>query len=692
MLKNAFLLAILSTTFTAHAQTATVPAAPDPVFDQHVEKLFVDGLPDPRGLPYHAVKIAPSPRPFLFFGSLSSPSHLFVLPTEPGAKQLGLSWDGVVYELESVGALVDWRIEARGLLATEPEDFQARRRWASFTAQPVAEVFLWRLGEPEMARALRRQFAKEFEFRGKTALTVWLQNVRTAGISSFAQGNLDAATRQFEILQTRSKSAEATRVLGDIARRRNDLVRPNGEVEGLIWDLQNARAGQFSIPGNISWRQSETVQKLVAAGDKAVPALLDAFENDTRLTRSFRLSRQGFGPADLAPVSDAAKSALEDILNRQYYLPNSRLSREAQNAELLQQMRADWQRLRAFSPSERLYRILLDDWETPEHWSETARALVQRGPKRDFFMTQSTPKNAPLAGETLRSKTAPSVSELLAKRATQTALVALNARKTKAPNSFYEPMGLANSITYNAAIWDLTRAVPLLKAQWNRNLEYESLETRPYADVGLATNQVHILRFRTKAAREGDAPLEDYARWIEKHPFGYYDVNTYVPLADFDAKPIIKATARKLFGPTQKPFQATFAIPKGQWPNMTRFYALSSPLMKQPDFRALVIRELSNKTVVARLRASSTKRVVVETLIGQGELATAESPNAKLQTGSTVPLRVCDLVGHFLQNKDKNHTPLLDLTRSQTERDRQLPLIRQRVVAGDFYFYQESPK
>ena len=155
--------------------------------------------------------------------------------------------------------------------------------------------------------------------------------------------------RQISVLladqERRAKASEKGRVPvpppgGDPSARVAALVRNLGQIAQL----------QNSIPGGAFPARSETARALVAEGDAAVPALLDALESDERLTRSVSNGR-GFGSSDgyIHPVHEVAADLLYEILKTEIAPGTPRVTRfgldpSAGRKAAVATLRAAWER------------------------------------------------------------------------------------------------------------------------------------------------------------------------------------------------------------------------------------------------------------------------------------------------------------------------------------------------------------
>ena len=142
---------------------------------------------------------------------------------------------------------------------------------------------------------------------------------------------------------------------------------------------------------------SPICKMLAAEGVDAIDPLLDVLDHDQRLTRSYSFGRNFFPARHLITVSEAAEALLVEF----YKISPFRWKDPAER-------RAWLVRNKNRSEAERAFDLLADDKNEEIQWLDGARILLA-----------PNSNGRSLVGDTLRSLTNPSVSEVLAKRATQ---------------------------------------------------------------------------------------------------------------------------------------------------------------------------------------------------------------------------------------------------------------------------------
>ncbi len=711
-----------------------LPPTPADLIPAPVSAPLVNSIPDVRGLEYREVTL----EQFIgvsignFQGSVrrvQPPAiHLWVLPAQNGEARRGVGWNGVEYELESVGNLADWRadVEARLKPRVDGQEYFLPRAF-EFSGGAVSQWFLERLSAPELKRRARLQ-ASSFPFGSNSndPDTEYLYSLRDAGVSSFAGGDFEQAKRQLQTLSAvlppetprnaYNPRAEATTILADIARRETDVPRPTEEIAGLIWDLQNLR----SFGG---WTQNRTVQKLVDLGDRAVEPLLDALENDDRLTLAVRVNMfraQRFEP--LATVRDAAQGALDVLLKHHYYSSDYRLKPAEQQRQIASQMRADWNKVKGQTPTERVFKILSQSGQTPERLEEAARELVRGGKPYGSNISYGrvingvvilVPEPQTLFGEPLRNRRNPSVSDLLEARILELSSRALNGKpmanaldptlpdNINAPDAYAlnRAMRAANALALFAVKWEPKRGAALLGAQLERAKTFAAKSPRGVredAENGVQSARRGFLTARLDTPFRA-AALREYGAFLKSQPFGRFREADYVPLWRFASEPAMIEATKSLFSAPLRPFQAAATGQISDSGRDTAFQLLYSPMVRIPVVKAAIARELANRTVIGQVRAreNGTAEVVVTAFNWNGP--TLKMTTSRLENGAFQPLPVCDLVGFRLMEKriDSRHlprfTPLLDLSLPRAKRDARLKeiaalLAQNQVASNDFGF------
>ena len=228
-------------------------------------------------------------------------------------------------------------------------------------------------------------------------------------------------------------------------------------IAELIDELENVRGRKWGEPGGITWEGDPTIAALVERGEAAVPALLDCWEKDDRLTRTASYSRSFHRSRTIVPVSTVAQVILRGILKVRF--------------KDLGEARAYWKKNRDVAEEDRWYATLLDDTAGKEQWLQAAMRIVQ---PTDVAVSVSgwrtvpnrRPEDVPtIRGEPLREKSAPTVLELLGRRASDVS------SQGRPGSERTWAMRDACSLVLAAASWDAEGAKPLLAEQHHQALQ-----------------------------------------------------------------------------------------------------------------------------------------------------------------------------------------------------------------------------
>jgi len=176
-------------------------------------------------------------------------------------------------------------------------------------------------------------------------------------------------------------------------------------------------------PTRLGLANDPHVLALVARGETAVPALLDALGDTGRATRMVYVDPFQHR-ARLIDRTDAVYAALASILDVDWHPEHAfgdflTTQDAATVATVHAAATAYWEELHALSPAERRWRILGDDARSPAEWAEAALWLVDASPQpRAFaqYRIYSIAAASPMQGEPLRARSDPSLSELLRRR------------------------------------------------------------------------------------------------------------------------------------------------------------------------------------------------------------------------------------------------------------------------------------
>lgn len=694
----------------ALALAVTLPvAAPTVARAQNVVAIAGTSIPDVSVLQYHSVTIASSTRWPLPGKASEQTAHLWIVPARPDAAtpSLGIGWDGVPYEVTSVGDKADWRADVETFLQNKDHVSPAPY---GFAGRSVARQLLIQLG----ATDLQRKVGDQIKLFGRNNPQFdYLQNLRDAGVSSFASGQFSQAQMQLnkllEVWPDKTPAGlddlqlDAQQIIADIKRRAHNEPRPTDNIAGLIWDLQNVRAYQMSVPGGIMWTLDPTIMKLIDMGDLSVEPLLDTLENDNRLTLSTHLSNFRNGPGSIGTVRDAAQSALEVLLNHRYSATNYQASPALRAANVVAQMRADWNKVKGESPVDRVFNELNQTGQIIERLSEAARELVRTGTPYGFMQINPNLPRPKFFGEPLRARQNPSVSDVLEARINELTQRALNGKPTASaldpaapdmtggdPYALDSAMCVANELAVVYAKWEPERALPLLSAQLEKTKTFitkVSGGTDESAQRSLNRTRRQFLAARLNSPYRAEA-MREYGAFLQAQPFGRVAQENYLPLWGFPDEPAMVEAAHALFDAPRKPFETAATWNTRSFNADSAFRLLSSPLVKTPIFRDAVLRALKNQTVIGNLVKAKDDEAELKVTASDWSGQTITLNGRKLENGDSQPMRVCDLVGFWLHEKlpdEDGHSRIgsqLDVALPTAQRDARLKQIAELVSQG----------
>ena len=190
-------------------------------------------------------------------------------------------------------------------------------------------------------------------------------------------------------------------------------------IKLLIRDLEEARPGLISNGYPSVTTDDSTVAALVKEGDAAVEPLLDCYEKDTRLIRTFGSGNMS-AELYMLGVNDVAYTALRAILKTDFY--DQYRERGLTRDQIAARIRDYLKKYSGLSQAERWYTVLCDENADPSRWMEAVNGIVFPASMEKNFAPGQTNwnpvkpgENPALLGDPLRGKSSPSVTDLLLK-------------------------------------------------------------------------------------------------------------------------------------------------------------------------------------------------------------------------------------------------------------------------------------
>ncbi|HKQ92766.1 MAG TPA: hypothetical protein VJZ77_19055 [Blastocatellia bacterium] len=645
--------------------------------------LFEQGLADPRGLEYREIEIAVG-SPWNG-GGYPLKTHGWILPNDGKDGRFAVAWNGLVYPVMSLGHSAnlhnDWEAISKG---KDRNSMIIRRSVAEEYAvhfgvlEPLKVVLLLRLGETELARRLWELAPHDEKDPYLDLANDWTWNAFERAATAHMRGDdrlaladarmlakiqplieVEAEQRGFIPDTDYSNSPSSMQLwslLADCERRvanQKNPSLPKNDIAALIDDLENVDARQSGQPGGVNLAEDPRVKALVKRGAEAVEPLLDAMENDTRLTRSVSFGRSFFRSRHLISVSEAAYAALVDFLRvdfRNYGEDGKPLSRK----ELAAHIRAYWAKMRDLSPAERFYAMLRDDKAGKDQWLQAGANIVQPTDVESHGGWTTIPKRKPgqkviLRGESLRDGRTPSVSQLLAQRSDDIAAIRTN---STAEHFLYLDAG---RMALYLADWDKTAAISTLKKRLSRAW---SIGAQPNDILAFNGNPVEhfgtmIAKMTLARARCGDeTAYDEYAAWIQRVElkgvsFGGKELQS--PLIEGAAHPSIEQAIDYLFNDPKSPWSNALAEGNGFW--LLDFW--QTPLSNTAGFRKQALRALTDESLAGAITFhprkdwnSHTEAQIELKGLGLGFRGSNDDPDTP-PPGQKVSFRVCDAFAYF---------------------------------------------
>jgi hypothetical protein len=459
-------------------------------------------------------------------------------------------------------------------------------------------------------------------------------------------------------------------------------------IAALIEDLEDVAARQWGQPGWIILDDDPVIQLLAAEGDAAVEPLLECLEKDRRLTRSVGFGRDFHRDRYFIPVVQAANVALVKITRfstSDLRDPNGeRLTRK----EVAEKFREHLKRFKDVPFHGRWFAALADDQASGKQWLDAAEKVVQPVDVEVGNGWVDTPDRKPgevprLRGEPLRTKTNPSVTDLLARRAE-------GLREMGRPGSeLYSSRHDSCRMALILAEWDPIAALPLLSDQIRKCAEWMTdTFQQPYSTCQILSTDIAQMTEARLRAKDPQA-LDDYADWVRTarpETFGTYLNEAFAPLWQNADHPAIQKAAEWMFNDPASPWCPLFKDSKNAGrPEIQGLY--DSPLICVAGFRSQLLRELANKakagkTTIDKDRWTSSAGDFYWNAVGVWSGDSLAPP-----AGTEMPFRVCDLIAYKLSSLAG--APRLDLYWPEQARDEAIVRFAAflRQYGGRFKFY-----
>jgi hypothetical protein len=431
---------------------------------------------------------------------------------------------------------------------------------------------------------------------------------------------------------------------GSSALPRADVTGLTNQMErivALVGQLDEVAVRQWGQPGGLGpWETDSVVKALLKEGLAAIEPLLQCLETPCaeRLTRSVSFGRDFQRSRYLHSVTEPAVDALVKLMGASYAaigIPRG-LNPGASNAVLVARLRGYWKEFGELPPAERWYRMLADDKAGAGAWADALGNIVQ-----SVKSTEGDTNQAQLAGEPLRAKTGPSVTELLVRRA--------GALASSAPA--YNAFGISEAVGFllNSEKWEAPPLLPIAaELQEKVMASYAGTDNLNSADP---LNAGHIANLAMLRARHGDTGgLNGYAAWIQQaNPYVLEDsaLDALEPFWTFPNHPALRDAARGMFGNTNSAWGSLAWLLEGRGHLKWR-KPLASPVLLIPEMRALVLSALTNRTFGGEATNRGGGNLEV-TYAGAGSVNYGARKDLEgLEVGAKAVFRRCDVVAEQL--------------------------------------------
>jgi hypothetical protein len=452
------------------------------------------------------------------------------------------------------------------------------------------------------------------------------------------------------LLADQERRAQSRKPIQPLATITN-LTSQQERIAALIENLDQVAVRQWGQPGGLGpWETDPVVAALLNEGQPAIEPLLKCLEGDdaNRLTRSVSFGRDFFRGRTFHPVSQPVVSMLLKLMNASDaavgFDRSAMYYGNVSNAVLASQFRSYWKTFGQISLPERWYRKLADDKAGDSAWKDALGNIVRSEP------TQGNTNKTQLAGEVLRPKISPSVTELLLRRAEtmEKSERVYNSRYIPACNPF--AVGEATSFLLNVEKWEAPPSLIAIARDLQSKVMIGYAGTQNY---GSADNQnaASIAALALLRARHGDTnSLDDFAAWIEKtrpEVLEESKLDALEPFWRFPDYPALRSAAQAMFADTNSPWAnpAWILDARGdfRWGK-----PLASPVLIIPEVRAIVLNELTNKSPGGEAVNHGGGSLEVKYASGSTTYFSARKDTEGLDVGAKFTFRRCDVVAEQL--------------------------------------------
>ena len=433
-------------------------------------------------------------------------------------------------------------------------------------------------------------------------------------------------------------------------------------ITALIEDLDHVAVRQMGQPGGLGgYGGDRTVGALVNEGTTAIPPLLRCLETDAsgRLNRSVSFGRDFHSGRYVHNISESVIEVLRQIMRASSFgswattneLANAGTNRNRITAV---QIRAYWQKFGALPPEERWYQTFLDKNAGEASWNDAIANIVSDDHSRTNF-------RRPLRGESLRSKTNPSVTELLVDYATHQPNPVVDPVNYGSIDRFYLPKWIDTAMWL--AKWDARASVPVLRARKTvllKNWE-DSLKVPVDPNMGqtidttvtiLSENLLRVTLALIKA--NDDSALHEYMEWLSKMPAPRYAKwqrefhkgDLFQPMWRYPNHQAVKTTAAHILNPATSTLAPLLSLTNGE--KSIVLQEAQTLLCRLQEFQPLLLGALTNRSTLGSAAVSAEGWATMRSTSQNSGFRGDKPDLSKCDPGQSVDYRICDYVASQL--------------------------------------------
>lgn len=668
--------------------------------------LFDAGMADPRGCEYREVEVGTGD---VWDGDAGVvTTHAWVLPGK-SRQSFAVCWNGLVYPVVSIGTNASLELDAANLITNGvstwymaiPEPMSV----SHLTRLSIKGCLLLRLGRGDLAdRYWAAGQSKEDPFLDWATEFVWAAFDRAIcahmrGDDGLAFASALSLNYASAILEDEAERRGFPRRAPYYAERRTgpipyfDFLEPlpalfvdqrrrlqkthrrlvieagsskypkqGPRIAALIEDLDQVAVRQMGQPGGLGgYLGNQTVAALVREGTAAIEPLLECLESEpaNRLNRSVSFSRDFGRDRYVHRISESVIDALRGIMQtREFGLwatPNA-LAAAGTNKNKINaaQIRAYWRRFGSSPIEERWYQTLRDKNAGDTSWDDAIANIVAVDRSKT-----NTPRL--LRGESLRSKTNPSVTELLANYATRQSNPMVDHVNYGRIDRFYLPKWIGAALSL--AAWDPQASIPVLQARMATLLKdwEDSLRIPVDPNIGkeidatvvvLSENILRVTLARMEVKDE--STLGEYMNWLAQMPADRYSKwqrafhkgDLFRPMWRYPKHQAVKAKAASIFNRSTSTLSPLLSLTNGE--RSIVLQEAKTLLCKIPEFQPLLLDALTNKSNLGLVAVRADGWITLRTASQNSGSQGGKPDLSKCDPNQSVNYRICDFVASQL--------------------------------------------